>query len=371
MEHVAVKKSKDYYTAALFAEDKIIVDRFTLRPGVRISTDSLTDNIDVAPRLFANADIFDDQFLNLYGGYNRYYGTQILGYAVYIYQADNYNRTGWDQPWTQTANYPSVYEYKHLKTPYSDEFSIGTSVNFDDTFVKLDYVNRQYRNQIKAEMDRTPASMPDVTFLYRNTNGGKTDYWGVTLSASKNYNIGASKHTSELSATRQDTKTNLRGFKGFDQVTETSPSPRARSQTHVIYNGELKLADELPASQFNSPWVATYTHTAQIADNLRIKGVAWYQKGGYGLRQLSGTGQNDPAGLPTLIFEDKRYGDVFNVDLTVHYDLKLGGHTLTLGLDVLNLLNRKNDASGTNNSGTIVDEYSMGRQFYASFRYEY
>ncbi|MDR1008152.1 MAG: TonB-dependent receptor plug domain-containing protein [Campylobacteraceae bacterium] len=372
MEYLPVERSKDYYTAALFLEDKIEMDRFTLRPGVRVSTDSLTDNIDVAPRLFANADIFDDGFLNLYGGYNRYYGTQILGYAVYKYQADSYTRANWDEPWILGAGYPSVYEYKHLKTPYSDEFSIGTSVNFDDTLLKLDYVNRKYRDQIKSRYDYVVATS---TFAYENTNQGKTDYWGTTLTAAKKYNIGFTTHISELSATRSDTISNLMGFNSYQSNVMNNPG-RERSPTHVTYNGELKLFDDLPASQFNSPWVITYTHSAQITDNLRVKGVAWYQKGGRGLRQPSGViGLNDPSGLETLVYEEKRYKDVFNVDLTAHYDLKLGEHTLTFGLEVLNLLDRKNDASGTIASTsfatTFTDEYSMGRQFYASFRYEY
>jgi hypothetical protein len=46
------------------------------------------------------------------------------------------------------------------------------------------------------------------------------------------------------------------------------------SAIHVTYNGKLILLDELPAAQFNSPWVVTYTHSAQMGDNLRLNGVA-------------------------------------------------------------------------------------------------
>ncbi|MDR0580261.1 MAG: TonB-dependent receptor plug domain-containing protein [Campylobacteraceae bacterium] len=370
-EYLPVERAKNYYTAALYLEDMIKFDRYTLRPGVRISTDSLTNNIDVAPRLFANADI--NEFLNLYGGYNRYYGTQILAYAVYAYQADSYSRANWDQPWVLGTAYPSIYEYKHLKTPYSDEFSIGSSLNFDDTLLKLDYVNRKYRDQIKSRY--VYGGGGSTTFNYFNTNDGKTDYWGVTLSVSKSYNIGASKHVSELSATRSNTKSNIIGFRGFDShVYEHGNDPV--SATHVTYNGKLISLEDLPAAQFNSPWVATYTHSAQIFDNLRLKGVAWYQKGGDGLRLLSGRGgETDPVGLTTRVFESKKYKDVFSIDLTAHYDLKFGENTMTFGVEILNLLNRKNDASMTGNSGSFgtpfTEEYSMGRQFYASFRYEY
>jgi outer membrane receptor protein involved in Fe transport len=109
---------------------------------------------------------------------------------------------------------------------------------------------------------------------------------------------------------------------------------------------------------------------------LRVKGVAWYQKGGHGLKLVDGRGgDNDPAGLVTRLFESKKYGDIFNVDLSLHYDLKFGKDMMTFGVEILNLLNRKNDASMTGNSGSFstpfTDEYSMGRQFYASFRYEY
>ncbi|MDR1450815.1 MAG: TonB-dependent receptor plug domain-containing protein [Helicobacteraceae bacterium] len=372
IEYGALERSKDYYTAALFLEDEIGIERFTFRPGVRVSTDNLTDNKDVAHRLFANVDIFNDKFLNLYGGVNRYYGTQILGYAVYKYQADSYTRSAYNAPWVLGAAYPSVYEYKHLKTPYSDEYSAGSSVNFADTLFKLEYVNRQHRDQIKARY--TYAALAPNTFDYYNTNEGKTDYWGVTFSASKNYDIGSSKHVSEFSATRSDTRSNLTGLRGFQDAMSINRS-NSVSPTHVTYDGEVKLASELPASQFNSPWIVTYTHMAQIANSVRVSGVAWYQKGGRGLRQLSGTGDVDPAGLPTRIFEVKKYKDVFNVDLSVHYDIKVGDNVFTLGLEILNLLDRENDASATNSTGvfsaTSVEEYSMGRQFYASLRYEY
>ncbi|MDR0665247.1 MAG: TonB-dependent receptor plug domain-containing protein [Helicobacteraceae bacterium] len=372
-EYGALERSKDYYTAALFVEDEIAIDRFTLRPGLRVSTDSLTDNVDAAPRLFANADIFDDGFLNLYGGYNRYYGTQILAYAVYAYQADSYTRAAYNAPWVLGTAYPSIYEYKHLKTPYSDEFAAGTSANVVDTLFKIEYANRKYRDQIKAKY--TYGVLGPTTFDYLNTNDGRTDYWGVTLSASKSYDIGGSRHISEFSATRSDTKSNIVGLKGFGS-TVRSHGANAVSPTHVTYNGELKLLDDLPASQFNSPWVATYSHLAQIGNSLRVSGVAFYQKGGKGLRLLSSAGgENDPSGLQTRVFETKNYRDVFNVDLAAHYDVKLGEHILTFGVEILNLLNRKNDASGTGNSDsfntTYIDEYSMGRQFYASLRYEY
>ncbi|MDR1460517.1 MAG: hypothetical protein LBI78_02605 [Campylobacteraceae bacterium] len=358
-EYIPHRKSKDYFTAALFLEDDISFERFTLRPGIRISTDSLTDNVDIAPRFFANADVFNDEILNIHGGYNRYYGTQILGYALYKFSTEGYSRNSWDDNWTYSVTYPSTYNIGDLKTPYSDEFSFGAAFNYRDILFKTDFVNRKYKNQIKTKYENSGG-----TFRYENTNDGKTDYWGLTFAASKDYAIKNTKHLSEFSATRSITKNNHIGFNSFASNSGTY------SPTHVTYNGGLILTEELPSSQFNSPWVIAYAHFIHI-DNLRLNTAFRYQQGGYGLKFISNTGLTDPNGLQTREYELKKYGDTFNVDLSANYDLNIKGNKLTFGVEILNILNRKNDASYTSSATAFTEEYSMGRQFYADLRYEF
>jgi hypothetical protein len=356
--YLPAQAKKNYTTWALFFEDTMEHGRFTIRPGVRLSGDTLTHNKDIAPRFFISADVFDDDMVNVYGGYNRYYGTQILSYAIPGYGNVIYTRTSWDDNWTlsSTSN-GSKYDLGSLKTPYSDEFNIGTTLDLRGTLFKIDYVKRDYKDQLRSRYANS---------TYTMTNRGESKYWGVTLGASRDYDIGNTKHVSDFSFTRSATKSPYLGFSGFSSVKNT-----AYSSTHVTYNGQLILDSELPASQFNSPWIATYSHLVQIGQNLRVNAILRYEKGGQGVKYLSVKGIPDPEGLPTYEYEDREYGNTFNIDLSANYDLKVKGHTFNLGVDALNLLNRKNDASYTSSASGFTEGYSMGRQLYANFKYEF
>jgi hypothetical protein len=357
---------KSYTTAALFLEDSIKIDRYTIRPGLRISTDTVTDNTDIAPRLFANADVFNDGALNIYGGYNRYYGGLILYDAVYQEYREYYVRDSYDKPWYNdnwTVYQP--YSLEGIKTPYSDEFSIGASFNYQETLFKLDFVAREYKDQIKQKEVFWISNSSGVFAEYANTNDGKSDYWGITLSVSKEYELGLTKHLSEFAITKSEATTNMNGMNGFlDRFDDYS-------QTYITYDGELRKYEDVPSPDYNAPLVITYSHIMDIGDYLRFGLNARYEKGVDGYKWISNSGGlTDPDGKNTKVYESKHYKDSFTVDLTANYDLKIKGNKLTFGVEVLNLLNRKNDADYSS-SNNFVENYAMGRQFYANFRYEY
>jgi hypothetical protein len=354
---------QDYTTAALFLEDNIKFDRYAIRPGVRVSTDTITDNADIAPRLFANADVFNDKTFNVYGGYNRYYGGLKLYNAIYEYRFDEYKRTAYDQPWVYNRTVKMDYSLDGLKTPYSDEFSVGASLAKWDSAFKLDFVQRKYKDQIMQKENSFNAVGSSTDVGYVNTNDGESSYWGVTLTASKEYELGNTKHFSELSATNSEAASNMMGLNAFGDDS-------GYSTKYTTYNGKLKKFDDVPAANYNSPWVITYNHIMEVSDFLRFGLNARYEKGVHGFEYVDDNGLKDPDGLDTRNYVSKNYGDIFTVDLSANYDLKFGGNKLTFGVEVLNLLNRKNDASYTENANNI-DGYAMGRQFYANVKYEY
>ncbi|MDR0664204.1 MAG: TonB-dependent receptor plug domain-containing protein [Helicobacteraceae bacterium] len=353
-----------YANAAIFLEDAAHIDRFTIRPGVRVSTDTLTNNIDVAPRLFANADIFNDDALNVFGGYNRYYGAQILAYAIMRDSSVTYSRAAWNAAWNQTATSETRYGLGDLRTPHSDEFNIGASFKHGDAIFGLSYLDRRHKDQIRAKTE----TVSGVTNR-EHTNEGKTHYWGATASAAIKYDLGATKHVSELSATKSDTTTNMRGPSGFSDADGATVS-----LTHATLDGSRVAIDDLPATHFNSPWVITYSHTIEAFKDLHIGALARYEKGGSGLKTApTGTTpiHTGDDGLPATIYYTKDYRDTFVVDLSVGYDIKIGDHTFALGLEVLNLFNRKNEVTSQSSGTSVSDEYSMGRQYYANVRYEF
>jgi hypothetical protein len=361
----AIDNKQSYTTAALFLEDTIKVDRYTVRPGIRVSTDTVTDNTDIAPRLYANADVFNDKAFNVYGGYSRYYGGLLLYNAIYQQYFPVYTRTSASAAWVEGSPYPGwggKYDYSldGLKTPYSDEFSVGSSLARWGAFFKLDFVQREHKRQLKQAQESVGVDMYNV----KNTNDGESSYWGVTLSASKEYELGATRHFSGLSITNSEASSNLNGPNSFSSVDQYSP-------THITYNGKLTKYEDVPSPDYNAPWTITYTHIMELSDYLNVGLNARYEKGVDGYKWISNSGGlTDSNGMPTKVYESKYYGDIFTVDLSANYDLKIGENKLTFGVEVLNLLNRKNDVSYAASSDNI-DGYAMGRQFYANVKYEY
>jgi hypothetical protein len=363
--HEAFDNKKSYTTAALFLEDTIKYDRYTFRPGLRFSTDTVTNNKDIAPRFFANTDIFDDEVWNIYGGYNRYYGGLVLYNSIYAYEINRYERTQVNpSDWTFNYGVKDSASLDGIKTPYSDEFSIGSSLAKWGTLFKLDFVKRKYKDQLTQRVHQDA----DANRYYTDTNEGQTDYWGLTLSASKEYEFKNTKHFSEFSITRSDKKSNT---DGLDYTFSLWTDIDGASDKYVTYDGKITDIKDMPNVNFNSPFVITYSHIMELSDYLRFGLNARYEKGINAYRYVDWSGGlTAPDGKTTYVYESKNYKDIFTVDLSANYDLKFKGNKLTFGVEVLNLLNRKNDADYSS-SNSFVENYAMGRQFYANFRYEY
>jgi hypothetical protein len=227
-------------------------------------------------------------------------------------------------------------------------------------------VKREYKNQIKQKEKYWISNSSGVFAEYVNTNDGKSDYWGLTLSASKEYEFKNTKHFSEFSITKSKASNNLNGMSSFlDDDSDYS-------QTHITYDGKLAKYEDVPSPDYNAPIVITYSHIAQIGENLKLGLNARYEQGVDGYKWVSNSGGlKDHNNVSTRVYESKRYKDSFTVDLSLNYDLKFRkDDKLTFGLEILNALNRKNDADYSS-SNSFVDGYAMGRQFYANVRYEY
>lgn len=353
-------------SAAFFVEDTIDIQRVTVRPGVRMSYDNITDNLDVAPRFFANYDLFGDESVNVYSGYNRYYGSQIMAYAMtFPTEYKIYSRTSSTGPWVPSSTTSLAGNgLGELETPYSDEISGGIKINAYDSLFRIEGVQRQHRKQIRSESNSNSDS------LYRTVynNSGTTDYWGLTLGVERSVDLGnAGKHTGNLSATRSMTRSNSTDYNSsFSADTATS----SRSSSYVEYNGQLIKFQDMPANNFNNPWVVSYTHTASFwQDRLRLGSIVRYEQGGKGIALVSNNGQIAPDGLATKVYKQKNIKDGVNIDLSVDFDvIKHKDHTLTLNLEVLNLADRINPYDvGTSNSSNTAS-YQMGRQFYAGIK---
>ncbi len=365
----ASSKSKGYNTAAVFLEDTAKVERFTLRPGLRLSWDNITQKTNLAPRIFANIDILNDKQFNLFGGLNRYYGSQLLAYAVQLRPSGKKYKRNWVAgnltPWTFDSllgNKKTLFKLGDMKTPYTDEYTVGASALIFDTNLSVTYVNRKYEDQM-----RTHKKVAGKETL---TNDGKSKYWGITINAKKVFDLDElGQHICKLAATYSETKSNYAEWeRGFAEDDFNNYS------NYVKLNGKWVTRDKLPTGNFAAPWVITYSQEMRFLDNsLRLMPVLRYETGGK-LIHWTATEASAPDGKPTRRYETADRKDIFNADLSAQYDVAIyNEHILTAELDITNLFDRINtvdiDAIKIANKRRITNQ--MGRQFYLGLKYSF
>lgn len=355
-------KNMSAMQAAFFVENVMQLERITLRPGIRLSYDDISNNTDISPRMLATLDVFKNGFLVLSSGASRYFGSQILSYAFHNntgFRAEG--RTSWDQPWTliSPATDSVSRSLGDLKTPYTDEFTAGATATVRKTVFQLQVIKRNLRDQIRSGPD------PDGTGsnARKFTNSGSTDYKAMTFEIERRLDLKwAGRHALLFGATWSKTRTSSREDVAFDEgANRISPD-------YAIYNGELVEKSTMPANNFNNPWVLTLRDTMKFHKNrVRISNVLRYGKGGDGVVYIGFQDTGSPDGLRLYKYQDGHQKDTFIYDLSVEYDLiKYKTCNLALRLEILNVFDTKNLANTTTSSASKT--YMMGRQFFAGLR---
>ncbi|PIE69515.1 MAG: hypothetical protein CSA21_02490 [Deltaproteobacteria bacterium] len=358
-------RAQGYKTAALFLEDSMNIERFLVRPGVRLSWDDITEETNLAPRLFANVDILNDKRFNLFGGYNKYYGSQVLNHAMsmplkFTLYSRKFNAgalSGWKEV---RSSEKDSNELGDLKTPYVHEYTIGTSALVWETLFDVTFVDRRYKDQIRTYFDRTGKKNK------RYTNEGETTYWGITLNIKRVFDFGAfGQHRCELAATHSSSKSNYASWlDAYDEMDSDTDS------AYVELDGELVGREELPVGNFAAPWVMTYTQEMFFWDGrFRVMPMLRYETGGETIASLKKPRQvMAPDGKMADRYEIRDRRDNFTMDLSAALDvLDYNEHVLTVEMDITNVFDKKNIINVDPDSAS----YAMGRQIYAGLKYTF
>lgn len=352
---------------SLFAEETFRYGRFMFRPGIRYSYDSISKNNNYAPRFYAEYDVFNDEKLVLNAGWNRYYGGSLLSYALRESGGLRYykrnKKTNYHWEYDRTTNITS-YNLGKLKTPYSDELTGGFEVNIYDTHFKFLLTERKNRDQLRSKHMMIDGLNTNVF-----TNRGKTDYWGLDISIAREFDLDwAGIHFLELSASRSRLKSNSGHMDTAMTDQETSGANYTISNDYVYYNGKKISSSDLPASNYNRPWVITLNHSMSLFDDsLRIFNLLRYEAGYDGIK--SDGNQRDPLdeSIRYKRYRTKRQPDMVTYDMAAEWDvIKKNDHALTLNFEMTNVFNKKNH-SDTNPTSNYGSDYDMGRQIYAGF----
>ncbi len=380
-----------------YAQAELNYERITFTPGIRIDTDSLTNNVDIAPRLKLELDVFNNNMLRLVAGYNRYYGKALREYAFSRYR--QFSNTQTDvisdpanphlPPEVKVNHYLGAsrnYDITGLQTPYSDEYTfgmLGTIWNFDYT---LDYTYREHKNQLVSKEDGEQSVFHlgkwHTQSIYKLTNEGRSNYEGITLTLGRTFDLNKwGNHFISLGMTMSRTKT----FDGSynDETSFNESYGYQYNHNQVYYNGQLVNRSDLPADDYNSPLTLTLNiHSSFFDDRLRINWLNRWRGDSDGLMRDSRTSdeakmagaQGTTSGSnyeesSEWVTSDGDYVQAFKEgtikgglisDINVEYDVwKEEDFTFGVSLDVYNIFNTEMGVAASD-----PDDVSEGTSFW-------
>lgn len=341
----------NYWRAAFYLEDRMEVERVTLRPGLRVEHDSIMKKTSLSPRLFAKLDLLNDGRFTLTGGAARYNDgpamSEALGFDFAFKQYARELQGNQLTPWKlkHSTDPEGADFWAKLKVPYVDEYTLGGEWA-DNRFgvTSLKWQTRAYRRQVGVEFD-----MDSGRSVYNNK--GKADYDGVTLTWTNGFDAKRwGKHDVSVGVTYSKVTGN--NTNRYSVGGDTIPEGK------IMLDGKVVDVTQLPASQFNIPWTITLRHDGRFFDDrLSTSLVARWQSASSRLVRLY------PKGAIYKTYETMHRNHWFNTDLNVKAVLyRHGDRSVAATVDVTNLFdnhNAINDSSTASASGHM----SVGRQF--------
>ncbi len=360
--------------------------RAVFTPGMRIDYDSFTENIDVAPRLKAEYDTFNNGTLMLVTGYNRYYGRTLRAYAFKIYRP--YLNNQW---WIDTSTGDSThriidkvgpdrsYLAKGLDTPYSDEIMAGFYGTSGNVSYRFEAVHRDHRKQLINKVEKI-----DSDYIYSMTNEGEGSFDGISANVAFTFDSGPlGKQTLTLGASKSWSETFYGGYS--DNVYTTSYGIE-RDYFAVFYDGKLIPRSEMPPDNYNAPLVLSLVLQGNyLDDRLRVASINRWRDDAKGLIKDARISSETPYGTTSnsetressawLNASGAYYHDAYIVgdirggfisDLSMELDvLRSSASTATVLFDVTNLFNA---SLGTSARSSVPVK---GRGFYLGMRLDF
>ncbi|MEI7105489.1 TonB-dependent receptor plug domain-containing protein [Pectobacterium versatile] len=358
---------------AIYFQDSMSYGRLEVTPGVRVNYDDFLKNLNIAPRFSASYDVFGDRSTRLFGGANRYYAGNMLAYKLRqgIGTSVPQTRTSSTAPWSSDISkiIGSNYNTSDLKTPYSDELSLGLSQRVMNTVWTAKWVNRQGKEQFGGE---TITAADGEKYRVMN-NSGRTegDTFSLEVEPISPHRFSFAYVNWKLGASIAKNKSNSIYY--YDSNNQ--------NEQRVIFDDKLMYRGDIDAMNFNTPWraflnVNTYFPAVRLSWDQRVGYTAGYKGYTTSATQVQCPGGSsacnaDPSfvGGATEYFPTQ-YDDFISYDWRFSYSQPVyKTQTLDITLDVLNVLDNVVETNQTGTSNKPVVTYKPGRQFWLGVAY--
>ncbi len=342
---------------SLYTEDSISFKRLTLRPGARYSYDDLMENHNFSPRLAASYDLTNNQNTILIGGLNRYYDRSMLTYklreaiAPFSQQKRTFDTlTSTLTPWADSTYFsPLDSQFTRLKTPHVDEQSLGVDQALLGGRMLIEYIQRQYTDQLAKEVDPFDSTNPTAVRHITLNNNGRKDYKSYRAAWERQW----ADHFLSINISFEEVESSNDSYDdSFDDL---------KLAEQIWYKNQLIFLYDLPRDDYTRPWTCNLTWTAKLPHQITFTNVTKYQSH---YDRLDDTFKNAADGND--IYDMVRRPSILIFDWRIAWELpSYKEKTMALSLDIYNAFNRKNHI------GTEDNQFGLGRQFWAGFELKF
>ncbi|SHM10067.1 Outer membrane receptor proteins, mostly Fe transport [Roseibium suaedae] len=327
----------------------------TVRPGLRLQWDDYQRNFNLAPRLAATVKPFE--WLEVTGGFNRYYSASSLAYAIRdgVPRTEIYTRKGPTVTDGWTAGNSTIWDMNAsgLDTPYSDEFTGGLKVNEPllGGELRVRYLNRKGRDQYASE-----SAGSNTRVL---TNSASSSYQSASVEYAKQWSPEGIKFLDHLGLTgsltwaKQDTTATAYDIDADDADDELYYNGTIYTQGSfraVTGNMDIPLRAQL---SLGSSWMEGRLLLGATANyNFSYEGVT--QDGSITIDSQSYD-----------FYRDKTFSPTLTVDLNASFEVARfeNDRAITLTADVGNVFNSLGNASAGDDNPFV-----KGRSFWLGMK---
>ncbi|MFG6458687.1 TonB-dependent receptor [Roseateles sp. BYS96W] len=339
-------------SGALFVEDNIGWQPFSLRVGLRADSDTLTKKTNLAPRTQLNW--LPTEAVALDVGLSRYYGRNLFAYVL----QEKINTLQTTQTRTGTLTWGTATQAKplnrleSLKTPHDDEVSTGLTLEpaWLGGALSLRFTHREGKDQVvKRLVTKQTDCNGNQCYIYTNDGRSTTKDWALSWASAAAAKTGPVVTRTWVAISKSDVRANAAGYE--------DPFGSTQLEDAIIqYDGRFMRYSERPADNYNRPWtlrigaVSTVpSRQLTVTNLLRLRGA--YQ-------QVLRSGTTTYEGATVDVYARTPLPRAFGIDTVILWEPRIrADQRLSLKLTIENLTNHRNTMTVSNTFAS----YERGR----------
>ena len=350
-------------SSAAYIDDQMRWQDWQLRLGLRADHDTLTRDLNLAPRSSLTWQAAPGLSLN--AGANRYYGRSLLAYAlqdqIHTLQYTQ-TRTTSSLVWSSPVQSKTTNRLSDIDSPYDDEATLGISWEPDWAGGPFDVrlTRRDGKQQIvKRLVTGQTECASNQCYVYTNQGSSQTRDFTLSWTGRSPWRLGNSRTSFWLAFNNSDVKSN------YSSYVDTYSSDKAADEI-IQYDGQFIRYSDMPADNYNRPWTLRLgaitslpAYSLSISNLLRIRD---------GYQQMLQDGTTTYEGSTVDVWRKTALPRSLTLDTVVAWNPRISGsQRAQVKLSIENVTNRKNMLSVSDSYAT----YERGRTFTLELGYQF